>query len=579
MEEKNFIVFMVLTALLVMVWFMFFAPKPKPRPVPEKVLSGNPVSGTGNAAGNTASPAVAVGMPAAESSPSLVAAEEGERVIVWTDVYIIEFSSRNAAPVSWLLPRFPEQKCYPYQVDIRWPPFQRRPVCRNGGDAFCCSEYPVEMVDRGLSPSYLPFISQVTVDDFTVPLNTTWEIESGDVVVLGGTTADELSFRTRLPDGRILRKIYRFHQSRYDVDLEFRVSGTAPQAGAVDLAMFYRWDPVRRTNVPTWNYRGAETHDGRRLSQLKPEDVVKSGILEKAAVNWAGFTNEYFLTAVLASGSSAVNFAVKFLGPEEEKKNKRTMKNLVGWVRSAPTEDDLKQGVVSRLKIFVGPKEKKILFRVRPTLQDSIDYGTLEILVRPLLWCLVMLNKVVGNYGVTIVLLTIILRMGMFPLTYTSQKSMKRMQKLQPELQKIREKYPNDRLKQNEEMQALWRREKINPAMGCLPVLLQFPVFLAFYKALLISIELRQAPFFSWIVDLSARDPLYIWPVLMGATQIVTQKMTPTQMDPLQAKIFLMMPVVFTYILRDFPAGLLIYWTVSNLVGIAQQIYVNRRPD
>jgi len=128
-------------------------------------------------------------------------------------------------------------------------------------------------------------------------------------------------------------------------------------------------------------------------------------------------------------------------------------------------------------------------------------------------------------------------------------------------------------------MQALWRKYNINPAMGCLPMLLQFPVFFAFYKALLISIELRQASFFGWIIDLSARDPLYIWPLLMGGTQLITQKMTPTQMDPMQAKIFLAMPIVFIYILRDFPSGLLIYWTVQNLVGIAQQIYVNRQPD
>jgi YidC/Oxa1 family membrane protein insertase len=155
---------------------------------------------------------------------------------------------------------------------------------------------------------------------------------------------------------------------------------------------------------------------------------------------------------------------------------------------------------------------------------------------------------------------------------------MKEMQKLQPEMQKLKERYPNDRMKQQEEMAALYKRYKINPIGGCLPMLLQIPVFFAFYKALLISIELRHAPFFGWIQDLSGRDPLLIWPLLMGGTQILMQKMTPTtSMDPAQARMMMLMPLVFIFLLLYFPAGLIIYWTCSNLVGIGQQVYVNRK--
>lgn len=594
MEEKNFIIFMVATAILIMLWLTVFGQKPKPKPGKDQVVAGSTVAKPAGLAGNTAAPAALPGStpvsPAITATPTPASAGPApappvplvvaKTVSATTDVYQIQFTSQGAAPTSWLLEKYPIAKCYPSRIDLKWPPLTRVPACGKEINANCCDHFPVDMVDKNFAAPNYPFISRVTVDDFKVPTNQNWEIESPDLVLSAGNTAGEVAFRTSLPDGRVLRKIYRFHQSRYDVELYFTVSGGAkPKAAGVDLAMFYRYIALSMTSTPTWNYRGPEFHDGQRGTQIKPEDVIKAGVLERPSVNWAAFTSEYFLTSILAEDKAAVNFVLQYLGPEEDKGNKKKSKDLVGWVKVSASEDDLKQGVAARVRLFVGPKDKAVLIKVRPSLQYSIDYGSLGLVVEFLISCLVLVHKLVPNYGVTIIICTVLLRMAMFPLTYTGQKSMKQMQKLQPEIKKLREKYPDDRMKQNEEMQALWRRHKINPMMGCLPMLLQFPVFIAFYKALIISIELRQAPFVSWIIDLSARDPLYVWPVLMGATQVVTQKMTPTQMDPVQAKMFMIMPIVFMYILRDFPAGLLIYWTVQNLVGIAQQLYINSRPD
>lgn len=382
-----------------------------------------------------------------------------------------------------------------------------------------------------------------------------------------------------MADGRAVRKIFRFRKSRYDVDLEFVVDGDKPKRAGADIAMFYSWKPMSKGNVPRWNFNGPEVHNGRALQQIKPKEIVKEGTVVLKAVDWAAFTSDFFLTSVLSRGDSSINFVVKYLGTEEDRKDKNKAKDMVGWVRVLASDEDLEKGVLAKVLLFMGPKEKRILTPVRASLRYSIDYGRLKILVLPLIEALVFINRGINNYGISIMILTVTLRMLMFPLTRKSQKSMKQMQKLQPEIKRIKEQYPDDKMKQNQETQALWKKYNINPAMGCLPMLLQFPVFFAFYKALLISIELRQAPFFGWIIDLSSRDPLYVWPLLMGGTQFLTQKMTPTQMDPMQQKIFLVMPIVFIYILRDFPSGLLVYWTVQNLVGVAQQIYVNRQPD
>jgi YidC/Oxa1 family membrane protein insertase len=186
------------------------------------------------------------------------------------------------------------------------------------------------------------------------------------------------------------------------------------------------------------------------------------------------------------------------------------------------------------------------------------------------------INKGTHNFGLAIIVLTIVIKILFFPLTHTSYKSMKDMQKVQPLMLKLKKKYKDDKEKLNKEIMALYRSHKVNPLGGCLPMILQIPVFFALYKALLGSIELRHAPFIFWINDLSAKDPYYITPIIMGASMFIQQKMTPTVGDPTQAKIMLLMPIVFTIMFLNFPSGLVIYWLVNNVLSIGQQFYINK---
>ncbi|MEE8396386.1 MAG: membrane protein insertase YidC, partial [bacterium] len=181
-----------------------------------------------------------------------------------------------------------------------------------------------------------------------------------------------------------------------------------------------------------------------------------------------------------------------------------------------------------------------------------------------------------GNYGVAIIMLTVVVRVGMFPLTYKGMVSMKRMQKIQPRVVAMKEKFKNDRERQNKEMMALYKRYKVNPLGGCLPIALQLPIFFALYSSLLGAIELRHAPFMFWIADLSAKDPLYVTPILMGATMFLQQKLTPTAMDPTQQKILQFMPLIFLVFMINFPSGLVLYWLTSNTLSILQQLIINR---
>lgn len=227
--------------------------------------------------------------------------------------------------------------------------------------------------------------------------------------------------------------------------------------------------------------------------------------------------------------------------------------------------------------LYAGPKEYDSLKKLGLGLEHIIDFGWFSIVAMPLFWVLKFFYSFLGNYGWAIIFLTIIIRIPFIPLMHKSQKSMKKMQALQPMMAEIKEKYKKDPQKMQKELTELYKKHKVNPVGGCLPLLLQIPVFIALYNVLLNAIELRGAPFILWINDLSARDPYYILPIVMGISMVIQQKMTPSAMDPRQAKIMMLMPVVFTFLFLTFPSGLVLYWLVNNLLAIIQQYYANKK--
>jgi YidC/Oxa1 family membrane protein insertase len=227
---------------------------------------------------------------------------------------------------------------------------------------------------------------------------------------------------------------------------------------------------------------------------------------------------------------------------------------------------------------YLGPKDYDLLKAAGHQFDAAIDLGFFSIIAQPLMIALKFFHGYLGNWGFAIILLTVCIKALFWPLTQKSYSSMKAMQKLQPKMAKLREKYANDKQRLNTEMMTLYKENRVNPFGGCLPILIQIPVFFALYQVLLRSIELRHAPFMWWITDLSAKDPYYVTPLIMGVTMFLQQKMTPTTMDPMQARLMMMMPVVFTFLFLNFPSGLVIYWLVNNVLTIAQQYLINRKP-
>ncbi len=308
-------------------------------------------------------------------------------------------------------------------------------------------------------------------------------------------------------------------------------------------------------------FSGATVFNNNERIENPPEDIHDTSYF-KGDLKWVAFQNKYFGSALIPQQGTKAGLVFKekdqaFVGLEFES------------VQSSANAQHL---------FYAGTKELETLEEKGHHLVRMIDYGwfgnKFAFLVKPLLKVLAFFYGLTGNYGWSIIFLTIIIKTLFFPLTHKSFKSMKGMQKVQPYVKIIQERNKDDRQKMNEELLELYKKHKVNPVGGCLPMLLQIPVFIALYHALFFSIELRGAPFIGWITDLSVADPYYVYPVLMGATMFVQQKLTPSMGDPMQQKIMMFLPIVFTFLFLSFPSGLVIYWTVNNILTISQQYYI-----
>jgi YidC/Oxa1 family membrane protein insertase len=309
---------------------------------------------------------------------------------------------------------------------------------------------------------------------------------------------------------------------------------------------------------------------------------------------WLGIGDKYWLTALIPAQDEAIK--ANFRHTLVEGQDRYQVDFIREGVTVAPG-----QTVEVQDRVFVGAKELERLddyadaFGI-PLFDRAIDFGWFYFLTKPIALFLHWLYGVVGNYGVAILILTLLVKLAFFPLANKSYTSMSKMKALQPEMLKLRERFENDKAKLQQEMMALYKREKVNPMAGCLPIVIQIPVFFSLYKVLFVSIEMRHAPFFGWIQDLSAPDPtslfnlfgllpfdppqflmIGVWPVLMGLTMLLQMKLNPSPPDPIQARIMTMLPLVFTFLFATFPAGLVIYWTWNNILSIAQQWLIMRR--
>jgi len=380
-----------------------------------------------------------------------------------------------------------------------------------------------------------------------------------DRLVLSGSDEGEVVFKGTRPDGSPIEKRLRFRGDSYLFDL--RVDTPGPAVGLV-------LTPIAAESAAGGQTPGEEkivTLAGGKLNERTLSSVAE-GVPPVEQAMWSGFTAQYFAA----------------LGMPREGTARVVMGTVDGHtiVRLDTTPES---GGRYGFELFYGPKERKVLAPLGHDLSRVVDYGYFWFIAIPLLKLLELLHRVTGNYGIDIILLTTLVKIVTIPLTQTSFRSMKAMQKLQPEMLQLRERYKDDQTELQKKMMELYKRHKVNPLSGCLPMLLQIPIFVGLYNALMHAIELRHAPFMLWINDLSAPDRLMVAGVgipvltlLMGASMLLQQWMSPQQGDPTQQKMMMIMPVVFTFMFINFPAGLVLYWLVNNILTIGQQYWMLR---
>ncbi len=385
------------------------------------------------------------------------------------------------------------------------------------------------------------------------------------------TDEDELvvPFRWVGDDGISVEKRLRFRPGSYviEVEQELRNNGDTAWRGDAYTQILRRSGEQERSmfNVDSYSFDGPIIYDGDSSEKLDHDELVDKGPYEYRTDNgWLASIEHHFLRAAIPERGKAHAFRVQVQG------NVAVQSVVSGRESVAP-------GGSHRFDttLFVGPKLQSQLEELADGMKLTVDYGWLTIISQPLFWLLAKVHGFVGNWGVAIVIVTILIKLAFYKLTEASGRSMAKMRNLQPRLKALQERYKDDRQQLSQAMMELYKREQVNPAAGCLPILIQMPFFLAFYWVLLESVEMRQAPFALWITDLSSRDPYFILPLIMGAAMYFQQKLNPQVGDPVQVKVMQIMPVIFTVFFAFFPSGLVLYWVTNTVLSIAQQWKIN----
>jgi YidC/Oxa1 family membrane protein insertase len=544
--EKRAVLAIVLSLVVVVLWSIFFAPTPPPSEV-----SDSPSEPPAN---TTASQQIPPGHAGPVSPPGGTVERPSDspaapEAFVTVDTGVARFTLTNqGASVKAV-----QLLAYSTTLAKGAPPIEIAPVP---------------------GAATLPLSAELYMDQRITALGQVAFTPSQTKVNLSTAQPEEtVAFRAELGDGRTVHRLYRFRYSDYTFEVSTWVDGLQPPAGS---SMFLLWGPGLLRHTDDVGRQGQTGEHPRsyvsgKVLDKAPEKPGQSQI-EQGQVAWTALADTYFAAVLLSKEPASDAVIIRRLEGD----------TLQVGLRTPLTQDRARQSV----RVYVGPKYQPLLEAVEPSLDKLIDLGFFSPLARPMLQFLRLLNGLVHNYGVTIMLATVLIKIAFWPLTQTSYKSMQAMQKLQPKLKELQVVYKDDRQALNRAMMQLYRENKVNPMGGCLPMVLQIPVFFAFYNALLYAIELRHAPFICWetelwwigrgICDLSVHDPSYVTPVLMGVTMFIQQKMTPVTGDPTQAKIMQFMPLIFLMFFLNAPAGLVLYWLVNNVLSIAQQLLINR---
>ncbi|MFT3760143.1 membrane protein insertase YidC [Thauera sp.] len=401
---------------------------------------------------------------------------------------------------------------------------------------------------------------------------TLFALPASEVTLKDGEDQVELRLQAPEQNGLQVTKVMRFQRGSYLIDVSYEIRNGSGQAIAPHAYFQLTRDgeaaeQVEAFGVNTFTGPAFFTDAGKfQKVQFKEITEGDAKFVKNASDGWVAMVQHYFVSAWLPEQGTQREYFARPLG------NNMFSAGLIMPV--AAIEPGAQATVGTRL--YAGPQEQDKLEGIAPGLDLVVDYGWLTVIAAPLFWVLSWFHKLTGNWGWAIILVTVALKALFFPLSAASYKSMAKMRVLGPRLQRMKEMYGNDKAKMQQEMMNLYRTEKINPLGGCLPILVQIPVFIALYWVLLGSVEMRHAPWLGWIQDLSAKDPYFILPIIMGVSMLIQMKLNPTPPDPIQAKVMMAMPIVFTFMFLWFPSGLVLYWVVNNILSIAQQWQITR---
>lgn len=430
-------------------------------------------------------------------------------------------------------------------------------------------EVPVQFLNDGTNPFFITQ-SGLRADGIAAPTHyDVYQASENSYELADGQDSLEVPLRWQSDTGLTVTKTYTFRRDSYLVDVSYQVDNNGAENFAANPYAQFNRNRSTEGSMLLYTYTGAVfSSDENEYKKVDFDDLDKSAYRTDTSDGWAAMIQHYFVAALLPQNDAG---PLSFYGKSINGTN-YTAGMLLPRLVAAPGES-----ANTQYRMFMGPKETHRLEDAADNLDLTVDYGVLTIISKPLFIVMEWFYKLTGNWGWSIVLLTILIKLVFFHLSAKSYRSMAGMRKLTPKLATLKERYGDDKQKFNQAMMDLYRTEKINPLGGCLPILVQMPVFLAFYWVLVESVELRQADFILWINDLTAIDPYFILPVLFGLTMWFQQKLNPMPQDPAQAMMMKVFPIVFTVFFAFFPSGLVLYWLVNNMLSIAQQWYITRK--
>lgn len=548
MDQARLFIAIALSFLVFFVWSMFFNETPTPPETPQGTEAPQPVP-----TAPAPAPTVAPGPSAGEAKAETPAQQDTGRLItIKTPLYTAQISENGAVFKSLALSDYREST-----------------AADSPNKAIIGPENPYGTVRVAFDGNRVPALADAV-----------FRADTASEEIVLSTQKRAVTFSWQAPTGIVLQKQFRFSPDSYLIEMDVTVANqsSADFGDRMVVSLFKFFPEVKAA----YGFEGPSAVIGKKLEQIKRKKIKDQSTYE-GRIRWIATEGRYFMSALMPRTPVDASMRV-FLSDQDILENQ-----LVLPAYQIPPGSEQR----FEFALFFGPKSLQVLKKVDYDLNKAVNFGMFDILAKPCLYFMNLIYSVIPNYGIAIILLTIIIKILLWPLGSKSYKSMNDMKRLQPLMAEIREKHKGDKQKMNQEMMALYKTYKINPMGGCLPMFMQLPVFFALYRMLYEAIELRHAPFFGWIGDLSAPDrlfnfdfaipfmqPPYGIPVLtlvMGASMFFQQKMSPPPGDPTQAKMMMFMPIVFTFIFINFSSGLVLYWLVNNLLSMAQQYYIQKK--